>query len=109
MPKISILRVKQYLALDADNHYVPAKEVQPGTDNLWFCPDCHCPVRLQGNIFGEDTWFEHLPPTEITKAKLSICGYIRAEFRRQAFPQRLRTLVGSMDRGILYKCFIHQR
>ncbi|ENI0492654.1 hypothetical protein [Yersinia enterocolitica] len=30
MLKISILRVKQYLALDADNHYVPAKEVQPG-------------------------------------------------------------------------------
>ena len=94
MPKINILRVKQYLALNADNHYVPAKEVQPGTDNLWRCPDCNCPVRLQDNIFGEDAWFEHLPPTEITKVDLSKCGYIRAEIRRQAFLLRLRVLVG---------------
>lgn len=97
MPKISILRVKQYLALDADNHHVPAKDVQPGTDNLWRCPDCHCPVRLQDNIFGVDAWFEHLPPTEITKAELSKCGYIMAEIRRQAFLLRLRALVDSMD------------
>lgn len=97
MLKISILRIKQYLAFDADNHYVPAKEVQPRADNQWFCPDCHCPVRLQDNIIGEDAWFEHLPPTEITKAELSKCAYIRAEIRRQAFLQRLRTLVDSMD------------
>jgi hypothetical protein len=71
MPKINILRVKQYLALDADNHYVPAKEVQPGTDNLWRCPDCHCPVRLQDNIIGEEAWFEHFPPTKVTKADVS--------------------------------------
>ena len=97
MHKISILRVKQYLALNADNRYVPAKEVQLGTGNLWFCPDCHCPVRLQDNIFGEDAWFEHLPPTEITKAELSKCDYIRAEIRRQAFLLRLRALVDSID------------
>lgn len=97
MLKIRILRVKQYLALGADNHYVPAKEVQPGTDNQWFCPDCHCPVRLQDNIISEGAWFEHLPPTEITKAELSKCAYLRAEIRRQAFLQRLRALVDSMD------------
>ncbi|MFE4111303.1 putative zinc ribbon protein [Kosakonia sp. YIM B13611] len=97
MPKINILRVKQYLALDADNHYVPAKEVQPGTDNLWRCPDCHCPVRLQDNIIGEEAWFEHFPPTKVTKADVSKCGYIRAEIRRQAFLLRLRALVDSMD------------
>lgn len=97
MHQKSILRLKQYLALDTENRYVPATEAQSGTDSQWFCPDCHCPVTLRNNIICEEAWFEHLPPTGTTRSELSKCGHIRAEIRRRAFLQRLKALVDGLD------------
>lgn len=96
MHKLILPNLKLYLAFDSDEHYVVAKEVKTSSEAQWFCPSCHCSLKLRNDVVGEEAWFVH-NPDETTKELLAGCGFLNTEIKRLVFMQRLRSILSKMD------------
>ncbi|MQL47767.1 hypothetical protein GEA64_07140 [Photorhabdus khanii] len=85
MHKTILQDVKLYMAFDSEDHYVMANKAKASGNSQWFCTDCHCPLKLRNDTAGEETWFEHAPDDETTKAQVTGCSHLLSEIRKRVF------------------------
>lgn len=81
--------LKCYLANNAHNHFVNAKEACGVSGGYWTCASCGCELILHKGERGEASWFEHIQHS-IAHQQLMKCAWVDSEEKEAARIKKLR-------------------
>lgn len=88
--------LKCYLANNAKNKFVNAKEATDETGGHWTCASCGCRLILHKENEKEGPWFEHIQHS-ISHHELMMCAWVDPLEKEAARIRKLRQVTYAID------------
>ncbi|MEG1422175.1 MAG: putative zinc ribbon protein [Citrobacter sp.] len=88
--------LKCYLANNARNKFVNAKEATDETGGHWTCASCGCRLILHKEDEKEGPWFEHIQHS-ISHHELMMCAWVDPLEKEAARIRKLRQVTYAID------------